>query len=534
MGTRRAVLTWALSLAVLLSLTVYRPPGVAGLGRQAGVPSGIRVAEQSRLLSPRTWFRRSPETLDAALDEIKQMVADGKTREEIARRVTAIVDVRVTSSNNLERLTVLGNLLSPILGDSAQDRSFADWRDRQGGADKQYEDIAAWAWDSRYGQCIENAALTYYLLRKAGFDDARIFARPDHAFVVWGMDEEADPNDRASWDDAQVMLLDSWNSGTTRTGVAGFEDGYCGGGSGERISDVTWRHDRSVAPRCGFRSDKALMYPCCTGPTLPCRGTERLVCRDGFCVTCGTVNTYCCDNDSCPGGLKRVGDPLVCQEGMCVRCGKEAMPCCATGACEEGLECRDGGCVLPPEESEADTPTVEETAPEEAPAAAPAASEPGSFVEGDCLCPAIGTSANMTKCNVSAWGLGSEYDSGMANDTRTVVRIGIPRRFYADDPDGSRAFAQRCEEHSEWNANKTGTATHRVEEPHRCTWLSVVEATNAPDLGWRYGLRVVQIRDTHAVISVNAKGLADEAALVAILDAAEACAVRAVDAYDAR
>ncbi len=533
MSKRRVVLSRVLSLIMLLSLAVGTPSRVVGLGRHAGVRPAVVVAEQSRLLSPRTWFRRQPPTLDAALDEIKQMVADGKSREEIARRATAIVDVHVTSSNNLERLTILGNLVSSVLGDSAQDRRFADWRDKQGGADKQYEDIAAWVWDSRYGQCIENAALTYYLLRKAGFDDARIFARPDHAFVVWGMDEEADPNDRASWDDPQVILLDSWNSGTTRMGVAGYEDRQCGGSGGEEIQDVTWRHDGSVAPRCGFRSDRALKYPCCTGSVLPCRGTERLACRDGFCVTCGTVNTHCCDNDPCPGGLRRAGDPLVCQEGMCVSCGKEGMPCCATDACEGGLECRDGACASPSEEPEADTPTVEETAPEK-PAVGPPASASGTFGEDDCLCAEIGSWANMTKCNATAWGLGSEYDSGTSNGTRIVVRISIPRRFYPDDPDGSRAYAQRCEEHSGWNANKTGTATHLVQEPGRFTWLSVVEVANALDYGWRYGLRVVHARDSVAVLSVNAKGLPDEAAVVALLDAAEACALRALDAYDAR
>ncbi|MHB0856666.1 MAG: hypothetical protein ACYC5M_03740 [Anaerolineae bacterium] len=156
-----------------------------------------------------------------------------------------------------------------------------------------------------------------------------------------------------------------------------------------------------------------------------------------------------------------------------------------------------------------------------------------TFVEDDCLCPSVAPSGGTVNRYATTTSLSCEY-RWETDEGEGIVRLEIPYRTYSDDSDGSRAFGRRCEEYAEWNVVKQGTTTRQVEEPRRHTWLSVVEDTNALDYGWRYGMRVVQIQDTHAVLRVNASGLADEAAVVALLDAAEACALQAVNAYDER
>ncbi|MHB1293763.1 MAG: hypothetical protein ACYC4R_02090 [Anaerolineae bacterium] len=176
------------------------------------------------------------------------------------------------------------------------------------------------------------------------------------------------------------------------------------------------------------------------------------------------------------------------------------------------------------------TPTTTTTTATPTPEATPATR---TFVEDDCLCPAVAPSGGTVERYATTTSLACAY-SWKTDEGEGIVRLEIPYRTNSDDPDGSRGFGRRCEEYAEWNAGKQGTTTRQVEEPRRHTWLSVVEDTKALDYGWRYGLRVVHIKETYAILRVNARGLADEAAVVALLDAAETCALQAIDAYDER
>ena len=177
------------------------------------------------------------------------------------------------------------------------------------------------------------------------------------------------------------------------------------------------------------------------------------------------------------------------------------------------------------------TPTATRTAVTSA--ATPSPRSAGAFTDDDCLCPAIGPSDRTVESRATATGLTCKYGWEAAGG-RGLVTLDIPRRHVADDPDGSRAFSRKREEHAEWNAGKQGATTRLVEEPRRLTWLTAVDDAKALDAGWRYGLRVVQMKDTVVTLRVNAKGLADEAAVVGLLDEAETCALQAIDAYDAR
>jgi hypothetical protein len=158
-------------------------------------------------------IKNQPKTLDDAVDEIKQLINEGKSRWYIAARVRTIADIQIDNVNDFERLLQSWKHWVPfyLAGESDEDRNFKNWRDEPGGADKQYDDQANWAWDNKIGQCSENSCLVYYLLKKAGAKNIRIFGQkdPEHAFVVWGMDEEAEPNDPSSWTN-EVIVPDGW------------------------------------------------------------------------------------------------------------------------------------------------------------------------------------------------------------------------------------------------------------------------------------------------------------------------------------
>lgn len=258
-------------------------------------------------------YLNRPFTLQDAVDEIKWMMEQGKPNWEIAKRAATIADGRIVNANpgTYEFHTWPSNWLWPLL-ESHENKVFDDWRMKQTGADKQYTDQAKWAWNNKYGQCSENSCLVYYLLKEAGAKNVRLFGQgdPDHAFVVWGMDEEADPKDPASWTN-NVIVPDGWQGRVLR-GSKAFNNKYCGHG-GQGVEDITHMRDHSAKPRCGYRSLGNMKYPCCKkAPYAPCRGDRRLVCRNDACVSCGSINKYCCEGEKCNFSN------LECKDDRCV------------------------------------------------------------------------------------------------------------------------------------------------------------------------------------------------------------------------
>lgn len=243
-----------------------------------------------------------PETLDDAVLEIGNMIYNGESKAVIAKRVTTIVDTRIQNINSLERLSNPENL-NPFL-DSQSDIVFGKWRDEKG-AYKQYDTTADWAWENKTGQCGENSALVYYILKKAGAKNVRLFESQKHAYTVWGLHPEADPSDPSMWTN-DVIVPDSW-FGKVLQGKNAFNNDYVSGGN-----DVTHERDRFASPRCGLidSGNKVKSVPACSLPP-PCRGKSMLHIGDR-CYSCGYKDEPCCPNDVCHGGM-------ICSESKCSR-----------------------------------------------------------------------------------------------------------------------------------------------------------------------------------------------------------------------
>ncbi|NQE52868.1 hypothetical protein C5S29_04675 [ANME-1 cluster archaeon GoMg3.2] len=296
--------------------------------------------------SSRTREQQQPKTLDEAVNEIETMINDGSTRWEIAKRVATIADNQIQNHNEFYEaadwkwfLSVPASILGPLPTDSSlwteQERAFLKWRD-EGGATAQYATAAEWAWNNRCGQCGENAALVYYLLKEAGEEDIRIFrsARKDHQYVVWGLGCEKDPDNPESWTE-DVIIPDSWQHKVLR-GQAVLNNEYCAVGEGEyKVNDQTYNRDKKA---CGFVGNK------CCKKIGPCRGEPDRVCRDdNVCYICGREEgQYCCKDERCDEGLK-------CKEGKCVeKCEEEEVfpDCPPCVGCGSGLkldaECSSG------------------------------------------------------------------------------------------------------------------------------------------------------------------------------------------------
>ncbi len=155
----------------------------------------------------------SIKALNNTVSQVKKMIDEEKSIDEIASTVTQIVDNRVINVNSFERLKDWRNWFL-IFADNPKEKEFDDFRAQ---STFDYEKIAEWVWNSQYGQCEEISNLTYYIMKKAGIkENVRILstsAGSGHNFVVWGMKKGANPNDPATWgDDARV--IDGWGGNT--------------------------------------------------------------------------------------------------------------------------------------------------------------------------------------------------------------------------------------------------------------------------------------------------------------------------------
>lgn len=118
------------------------------------------------------------------------MRAAGATDDFVARWLSNLLDRRITNVNSLERMSIPENWLS-IFGESAGDKAFDEWRDRN---DFDHANTAAWASENRLGQCSEHVSTAYAILRRAGVTgNVCILTAPNHEFGVWGMRLGADP-----------------------------------------------------------------------------------------------------------------------------------------------------------------------------------------------------------------------------------------------------------------------------------------------------------------------------------------------------
>ena len=149
-------------------------------------------------------------SLSDAVETVRQMKAQGKTRSEIAKYVNQVVDSRIVSLN---RDT---NDESRLLGSQQYDmikETFDAWSHEGIDVDDPYA-AAHWAWQNEAGHCQENAHTAYHILMMAteSGDEIGEFACGDHIYVVWGIPKdfsgEITIDVMNNWKDAYI--IDPW------------------------------------------------------------------------------------------------------------------------------------------------------------------------------------------------------------------------------------------------------------------------------------------------------------------------------------
>ncbi|MBV8757060.1 MAG: hypothetical protein JO257_07295, partial [Deltaproteobacteria bacterium] len=184
-----------------------------------------------------------PNELDDVVAEVKAMRARGASNADIAAYVTGVVDRRITNFNSFEgdiaktrswlssgewRYIVNdgisgtgiaaspGTKAQPAIDPDQAPNEFDRWEkfdEEREHVDvtpgRYYEDRARWAWKNGFGQCAENSAVTYYILKSAGIP-AQMVEVPGHAFTVMGIAPDAKGEDLDTWG-KDAYIVDSWH-----------------------------------------------------------------------------------------------------------------------------------------------------------------------------------------------------------------------------------------------------------------------------------------------------------------------------------
>jgi hypothetical protein len=149
-------------------------------------------------------------SLSDAVNTVKQMLGQGKSKAEIANYVNQVVDNRIIALN---RDT---NDESRLLDSQQYDmikETFDAWSHEGVGVDDPYA-AAHWVWQNRAGHCQEHAHTSYHILMMALESGEEIgeFACGDHVYVIWGIPKgftgEITIDVLNSWGDAYI--IDPW------------------------------------------------------------------------------------------------------------------------------------------------------------------------------------------------------------------------------------------------------------------------------------------------------------------------------------
>jgi hypothetical protein len=183
-----------------------------------------------------------PATLDEAVTAVRTMVQQGRSRDEIASWVTQSVDSRVTNINSIERMSLPVNWIPFVGASMGVNKKFAEWRDRN---IFDYRTTAQWTWENGVGQCSEIASTVYYILKGAGVSgNVRILNSGGHEFVVWGMQDGANPDKPSTWDTG-ARALDPWQ-GSVLTPQEAQSNGWMGDDGKATMSDQTTGFDKEA------------------------------------------------------------------------------------------------------------------------------------------------------------------------------------------------------------------------------------------------------------------------------------------------
>jgi len=166
-------------------------------------------------------------SLGQVIRKTKEMYESGTDKRQIAEWLTNVVDNRITCSNNSEALT------RPIWA-SLQ----VHWLRNDPSNSGEYYDVANSAWSRQYGNCGENSAVVYYVLKKAGVkENVRVLRTKDHSFCVWNLPPTASINEPSTWGDA--LIADPWYGGVLDGSEARTNKWFQNGDPENRINDET-------------------------------------------------------------------------------------------------------------------------------------------------------------------------------------------------------------------------------------------------------------------------------------------------------
>jgi len=128
----------------------------------------------------------------------REMYESGVDKRDIAEWITRVVDARITSSNKAETLWKPGWTHMQVW-----------WTRNDPSNSGEYFDIANSSWSRQYGNCEENSAIVYYILKKAGVkENVRVLRTKAHSFCVWDLPPTALTNDPTTWGSA--LIVDPW------------------------------------------------------------------------------------------------------------------------------------------------------------------------------------------------------------------------------------------------------------------------------------------------------------------------------------
>lgn len=145
------------------------------------------------------------ESLGDIIKKVRDMYAQGVERTTIAAYITEKVDARIKSTNNDEIFEDPLNWFR-LLGQRNLNTELES---------EAYNDVANVAWTNGLGNCEENSAIVYYILKKAGVpENVRIVRNAKHSFTVWDIHPSATIGEPSTWGD-NALVVDPWLGRTT-------------------------------------------------------------------------------------------------------------------------------------------------------------------------------------------------------------------------------------------------------------------------------------------------------------------------------
>ena len=168
-------------------------------------------------------------TLDELVNVTREMYEKGVDRKIIAEYINKKVDDRIYAGNNWEALSnPLRNLTI------MKNRAF--YEAYESGS---YDDTAKVAWETQVGNCEENSAIVYYVLKKAGVKEhVRMMRTEKHSFTVWDVSPAGYPDDPDTWGD-NAIVIDPWLGENLNAEEVKTNKWFMNGKETEKIRDDT-------------------------------------------------------------------------------------------------------------------------------------------------------------------------------------------------------------------------------------------------------------------------------------------------------